>query len=94
MVSLLLLAAQPDPTPTTPDTWFWYSLSSLLAIALIWVLQRYVNKTETLIKELKDVVQGLLINDKVQDVNIHNHNERLNGIEDRINVVKYPRELR
>lgn len=70
-----------DATPM-PDGLFYYSLSTLLALAIIAIIWRYIGKTDDLLKELKQAVQNLLINDKVQD-------SRIEDLEDDKKIVRY-----
>ncbi len=65
-----------------PDGLFYYSLSTLLALAIIAIIWRYVGKTDDMLKELKQAVQNLMINDKVQD-------NRIEDLEDQHKIVKY-----
>lgn len=65
-----------------PDGLFYYSLSTLLALAIIAIIWRYVGKTDDLLKELKQAVQSLMINDKVQD-------NRIDDLEEHNKIVKY-----
>jgi hypothetical protein len=68
--------------PPAPDGLFWYSLSTVLVLALIWVLQRYVSKTDKLFEKIIHNQQQLLINDKVQDT-------RLDDLESPSKIVRY-----
>lgn len=74
---MIILDAQP-----MPDGLFYYSLSTLLALAIIAIIWRYVGKTDDMLKELKQAVQTLMINDKVQD-------SRIEDLEDHNKIVKY-----
>jgi len=78
------LLAQATVTPI-PDGIFWYSLSTLLALSLIWVLQRYVNKTEKLLERLVADVSLLKINEATQDTTLKEHGKDILALETRIN---------
>lgn len=65
-----------------PDGLFYYSLSTLLALAIIAIIWRYVGKTDDMLKELKQAVQNLMINDKVQD-------SKIEDLENHQKIVKY-----
>lgn len=69
--------------PPVPDGIFWYSLSTVMAGALMAILWNYAKETTSMIKELKDTIQDLAINDKVQD-------ERLDGHDEKLYDVRYP----
>lgn len=75
--------------PPVPDGIFWYSLSTVMAGALIAILWNYAKETTGMIKELKETVQNLAINDKVQD-------EKIDGLDDKVNgyIVNYTRAKR
>jgi len=62
---------------TVPDGIFWYTLSTVMAGALIVIIWNYAKETTAMIKELKDTVQKLSINDKVQDERLDGHDEKL-----------------
>jgi len=49
-----------------PDQYFWYILATLLAIILIRVINRYVNRTEKLLERVVNDVQGLKTESKLQ----------------------------
>lgn len=55
----------PQPIPL-PDQYFWYILATLLAIILIRVINRYVNKTEKLLERVVDDVQSLKTESQLQ----------------------------
>lgn len=74
---MILLELQP-----MPDGLFYYSLSTLLALAIIAIIWRYVGKTDDMLKELKQAVQNLMINDKVQD-------SKIEDLENHQKIVKY-----
>lgn len=73
--------------PPVPDGIFWYSLSTVMAGALIAILWNYAKETTGMIKELKETVQKLAINDSVQDERLDSHDEKLYE-------VKYPKSKR
>jgi len=60
-----------------PDNYFWYSLSILISGVLIWIIQRYIQKTERLLERLVNEVNDLKALTKL-------HNHRLDDIEKNI----------
>lgn len=56
----------------TPDTLFWYTLATLMAGALIWVIATYINRTGVILDQLTDTVQRL---DKMITMHEHLHKE-------------------
>lgn len=76
-----------DIPPVVPDGIFWYTLSTVMAGALIAIIWNYAKEMSGMIKELKDTTQKLAINDRVQD-------ERLDGHDEKLYEVKYPKSKR
>jgi hypothetical protein len=62
---------------TIPDMYFWYSLSIAMAGLLIWIIQRYISKTEKLLEKLVTDVSELK-----ERTSVHNH--RINELEDNL----------
>ena len=60
-----------------PDQYFWYSLSTILAGALLWIVTRYVSRTEILITSLKETIQQLSTLVAVHDAEIIHLQESL-----------------
>lgn len=50
-----------------PDQYFWYSLATLLSLALIWILKTYTGKIDTILNELKVSVNELVTITKVHE---------------------------
>ena len=68
-----------------PDVIFYYALSSLLAVALFWLVARYINKLDALLDKLTE-------NDIKQDSKLERHDERIEDLEkfkDSMHIVKY-----
>lgn len=61
-----------ENTVIIPDGIFWYSLATLLAIALIWIIQRYVSKIDTMLLGLTESVNKLITITSVHEVEITN----------------------
>ena len=68
-----------------PDSYFWYTLSLLLAVALIGIIWRFAERISKTLDELKGI-------SKVHENIVENHHERLTRIEDVMFLVKYPKE--
>lgn len=69
---------------TVPDSYFWYSLASVLAIALIWVIQRHVAKTEKVLERLTDSISDLNTRSAVHDERITALEEGSDALADKI----------
>ncbi|HZI24817.1 MAG TPA: hypothetical protein VFD46_07065 [Chryseolinea sp.] len=54
-------------TVAAPDQYFWYTLSSLLAAVLIYILWRYVGKTEKSIEKLTESIGQLTVITKLHE---------------------------
>lgn len=67
----------------TPDMLFWYSLSIVLAGSLIWVVNRYVNRTDKMFSQLIDAVNELRIIIKVHETEIDNLKDKVFGVKKR-----------
>lgn len=67
----------------TPDMLFWYSLSIVLAGSLIWVVNRYVNRTDKMFSQLIDAVNELRIIIKVHETEIENLKDKVFGTKKR-----------
>lgn len=63
----------------TPDMLFWYSLSIILAGALIWVVNRYVTRTDKMFSQLIEAVNELRIIIKVHETEIENLKDKVFG---------------
>jgi len=63
----------------TPDMFFWYSLSIVLSASLIWVVNRYVNRTDKMFQQLIDAVTELKVMIKVHESEIDNLKEKVFG---------------
>jgi hypothetical protein len=63
----------------TPDMFFWYSLSIVLSASLIWVVNRYVNRTDKMFQQLIDAVTELKVMIKVHESEIENLKEKVFG---------------
>lgn len=68
-------------TPPIPDGYFWYVLSTVLVTALIWVVNRYVNRVDRLFEKLTES-----INDLIQISKVHEH--RLEDVEEDVRELK------
>ena len=62
---------------TIPDPFFWYSVSSVLIVILIWIVQRHIVKTDKLLERLTDTINTLSTNVAVLE-------ERITALEDLI----------
>jgi len=67
----------------TPDMLFWYSLSIGLAGGLIWVVNRYVNRTDRMFSQLIEAVNELRIIIKVHETEIDNLKDKVFGAKKR-----------
>src|SRR6188768_541129 len=74
-------------TPT-PDMYFWYSLSIILAGALVWVVNRYVNRTDAMFAQLINMVNELRVLIKVHESEIKNHESDIQSLKDKVFGVK------
>jgi hypothetical protein len=72
--------------PPSPDVnaLFWYSISTGLAIVLIWVLIRYLNKNDNILKGIQQTLQILVTNDAVKEERLNRIEEQFSDIEDKI----------
>lgn len=43
----------------SPDQYFWYILATVLASSIIYIIHRYVNKTEKLLEKVVDDLQEM-----------------------------------
>lgn len=59
-----------DAQVPIPDSFFYYTLSTLMAAALIWILSRYVNRTG-------DLLDKLVQNDIKQDGRLDHHEKQI-----------------
>ena len=66
-----------------PDSYFWYTLSLLLAVSLIAIIWRFAERISKTLDELKGI-------SKVHENIAENHHERISRIEDAVFVVRYP----
>ena len=73
-----------------PDAVFYYTLSLLLALALIVIIWRFAERVSATLHELRYVSDELKILMKIQEKMVEEHNSRLSRIEDAIFIVKYP----
>jgi hypothetical protein len=62
----------PTEVVSIPDGWFYYTLSSLLAMALIAIIWKYVAKTENCLGKLETAVNKLITISEVHEVRIKN----------------------
>jgi hypothetical protein len=74
---------------TIPDQYFWYTLATLLSLALIWVLIRYTGKIDTILIELKLSVNELVTITKVHEAEISHIKEDVKTLREESKVVKY-----
>ena len=72
----------------TPDMFFWYTLSIVLAGSLVWVVNRYVNRTDKMFQSLIDMVNELRIIIKVHESEIKNHESDIQSLKDKVFGVK------
>ena len=70
-------AAQIALTPT-PDLWWWYSLSTVLAAALITIIWKYVNDTKKILLELMKIQGEMKTLIAMHDVEIKHLQEKYN----------------
>jgi hypothetical protein len=73
----------------TPDQYFWYTLATLLSLALIWVLIRYTGKIDSILNELKISVNELVTITKVHEAEISHIKEDVKTLREENKVVKY-----
>lgn len=68
--------------PPQPDTIFYYVLSILMGMALIWIFQRYIARLDENITKLTE-------SDIKQNFHIEDHGKRIDDLEEKDKVVKY-----
>lgn len=64
-------------TMTAPDQYFWYTLSTILAGALVWIVMKYIGRTEMIMTSLKETIQQLSTLVAVHDAEIIHLQESL-----------------
>jgi hypothetical protein len=72
------LASSPPPSP---DAYFWYAICIVLVSILVWIVNRYISRTERLFEELTKN-----INELIQVTKVHEH--RISDAEDDIDHLK------
>lgn len=82
-----------DVTPPNPDTLFWYSIAGILFSALfgllIWIISRYLNKTEGFAKSVTETLNRLVTNDALKEQRLNGIDERLDSVEDKVFPITY-----
>lgn len=58
-----------------PDQFFWYTLATLLGVALVWVIGRYITKQDKLMDRVLDMLMDLSTISKVHDTRLNNHDK-------------------
>lgn len=69
ILNLILLTGEPRP-----DQYFWYTIATVLVLVLVWIVQRYVSKTDKLMEKL---VEGMNQLDKTAAI----HDQRIQNLE-------------
>lgn len=82
---MILLETQPP----NPDTLFWYTISSVLAVALLGIIMWYLNKNEAILKGVSETLQRLVTNDAVKEQRLNDLDERVESIEDKVYPINY-----
>lgn len=80
----------PYAMQNTPDAYFWYSLTIVMALAIIWILVRYTGKVDETLKELKQAVNELITSNKVHNIRLDGHDNAIEEIKEQY-TVKYKR---
>jgi hypothetical protein len=73
-----------------PDGWFYYSITIVLALAIITILWRYSNKIDTAIDKLTLMVNNLDTKSTLHDRILEDHDEEISDIKKIIHPVNYP----
>lgn len=75
-----------------PDAYFWYSLTIVMALAIIWILVRYTGKVDETLKELKQAVNELITSNKVNSIRLDGHDTDIKDLKEGNFIVKYNRK--
>ena len=69
---------------TVPDAWFWYTLSIVLAGALIWVIQRYINRHERILERVTQTLEEMKTMVAVHDAEIKNNRKDIDLLKQKV----------
>lgn len=66
-------------SPPMPDGYFWYVISTAFLSALIWIINRYVNRIDRLFEKLTTNIEELM---RIAGLHEHRINEAEQDIDD------------
>lgn len=75
---------------SVPDSYFWYTLSLLLSLALIGIIWRFSEKVSATLKAHQESISTLTTIVKIQEKMQESQNDRLNRVEGVVFLVNYP----
>lgn len=75
------LIAQLKGIPVLEDITFWHAVSVLACGIVIRMLHRHLDKTEETLKDIKKILSGLTTKTEVHDVQIEQHEKRIEKLE-------------
>ena len=67
-----------------PDAWFWYSLSIVLAAALIWIFKRYITRQDSIMDRLTKNLEELKTLTAVHDAEIKNNRKDIDLLKQKV----------
>lgn len=68
----------------TPDSYFWYALSILLCMTLIWILVRYSNKIDKTFDKMAENIVKLSETQIIHGVKIEGHDNDIREIKSKM----------
>jgi hypothetical protein len=81
MENLKILTAQINDIPILKDITFWHLLGTTACTLLIKVLNKHLEKTETTLEKVTEILNSVVTKNELQEFKIDNHEERLKKLE-------------
>lgn len=73
--------SQVQNIPILKDITFWHALSVTACSVVGWMLHRHLDKTEETLKDIKAILNSVVIKNAEQEVKIEHHEKRLEKLE-------------
>jgi len=75
------------PEPKAPEVYFWYTISFLLTTALIWIITRYVSRSERREAKLDDAIAKITLLVELHEREINDIKGTLKDIKTKLGVL-------
>lgn len=77
------VTAQINEIPILKDITFWHLLGTTACGLLIKVLNKHLEKTETTLQRVTEILNSVVTKNELQEFQISNHEQRLKKLEDK-----------